>query len=220
MKKDKAVVFDMDGVLFDTERICLKVWPEVTEEIGLSDGYEVVTKCIGLNHNDTKIVLTDYYGKDFPYDLFWEKLVSRLRKIYEKEGVPMKKGVKELLVFLKEENYKIALASSSSRKTVETYLREAEITSFFQQIITGDMVEHSKPLPDIYLLACNQLDVLPEETFAIEDSSNGIRSAFAAGMKTILVPDVAKIEDDILSKCNHVFENLLQVMEYLKNQGV
>ena len=118
--------------------------------------------------------------------------------------------------YLKAENYKIGLASSTRKFRVLENLEKSGFTNYFETIIGGDMIEHSKPNPDIYLLACKELGVNPAETFAIEDSPNGIRSAYNAGMKPIMVPDLLEPTEEILSKTVACKSDLIEVMDYFK----
>lgn len=186
----EAIVFDMDGILFDTERLSVESWIEVAERLGLPDIDKGVYGCIGLNRTDCRIFLKETYGQDFPYDYFREQTAAVFQRKMAKDGLPVMKGAGELLAWLQEKGLKVALASSTSHKTVESHLQQAGFTGFFQAVIGGDMVEHSKPQPDIYLKACQLLDVEPGNAAAIEDSPNGIRSAYAAGMLPVMVPDL------------------------------
>lgn len=128
----------------------------------------------------------------------------------------MKPGVVELLTFLKEEGEKIALASSTRRQTVTNQLRDAGILDFFDQVICGDMVERSKPAPDIFLKACEELGVKPERAYAIEDSYNGIRAAHAGKLHPIMVPDLLPETAEMQEKAEVVLSSLLEVISYLK----
>ena len=128
----------------------------------------------------------------------------------------MKPGVVELLTFLKEEGKKIPLASSTRRQTVTNQLRDAGILDFFDQVICGDMVERSKPAPDIFLKACEELGVKPERAYAIEDSYNGIRAAHAGKLHPIMVPDLLPETAEMREKAEVVLSSLLEVISYLK----
>lgn len=212
----EAVVFDMDGILFDTERLSVESWIEVAERMGLPDINKGVYGCIGLNRTDCRIFLKETYGQDFPYDDFREQTAAVFQRKMAKDGLPVMKGAGELLVWLREKGLKVALASSTSLKTVESHLQQAGFTGYFQAVIGGDMVEHSKPQPDIYLKACRLLDVEPANAAAIEDSPNGIRSAYAAGMLPIMVPDLVKPDPEIEKLLYRKCDSLFAVLEFLE----
>lgn len=214
----KAVVFDMDGVLFDTERLCQDSWIEVANRRGLPDMEIIFPKCIGRNANDSRQIVLEAYGADFDYEVFRREASDWFWKYLEENGLPVKEGVRELLNWLKEQGWRIGLASSTRRSSVISHLEQAGIKDFFEEIITGDMVEHSKPLPDIYLLACRKLMVDPAETYAIEDSPNGIRSAYRAGMKPIMVPDLLSPDEEMEQLSTCIFSGLLDVLDYFRSQ--
>ena len=214
----KAVVFDMDGVLFDTERLCQDSWIEVANRRGLPDMEIIFPKCIGRNANDSRQIVLEAYGADFDYEVFRREASDWFWKYLEENGLPVKEGVRELLNWLKEQGWRIGLASSTRRSSVISHLEQAGIKDFFEEIITGDMVEHSKPLPDIYLLACRKLMVDPAETYAIEDSPNGIRSAYRAGMKPIMVPDLLSPDGAMEQLSTCIFSGLLDVLDYFRSQ--
>jgi HAD superfamily hydrolase (TIGR01509 family) len=212
----ESVVFDMDGVLFDTERICINVWYQVGKEMNISDISKAVVGCLGLNVNDTRQFFVSQYQGQFPYAEFMRRTSQLLNETIERDGIPMKAGVFELLEFLKNNKYNIALSTSTSKVDAERYLKKAEITNYFQAIITGDMIEHGKPNPEIYLMACKGLSSSPEVSFAIEDSFYGIRAAYDAGMKPIMVPDLIEPTEEIEKLLYRKFESLLGVKEHLQ----
>ena len=213
----KAIVFDMDGVLFDTERVCRDCWVTISEEYGIRDMFEVFPLCIGRNRLGSGEVMREHYGEDFPYDEFREKASQLFWKTLEEQGNPWKKGVKEILDFLKEKNWRVGLASSTGREAVLRHLEKEGLRDYFSVVIGGDQIVNSKPAPDIYLLACRELGADPKETFAIEDSYHGIRSAYRAGMKPIMVPDLLPVTEEMEELCEVIKEDLLQVKEYLEH---
>ncbi len=215
----KAIVFDMDGVLFDTENLCKITWDRIAKEQGIEDMNEMFLQCVGRNANDTSIMMQEHYGLEFDYDTFRKKASEQFRNYIEENGVPVKIGVKELLSFLDEQGYRIGLASSTGRESVLHHLTETGILKYFATIVTGDMVEHSKPNPDIFLLACKELQVNPEEAFAIEDSPNGIRAAHAAGMKPIMVPDLIEPDAEMEELSYRICKDLLEVKEFLEERA-
>lgn len=212
----RAVVFDMDGVLFDTEVVCMKSWTAIAARWGLPGMEEVFPKCIGLNANDSRQVVLEAYGEDFDYPVFRQETAEWFRNYIEENGLPIKPGVHRLLDWLKENGYQIGLASSTRGESVFSHLKQAGIGGFFETVVTGDMVEHSKPRPDIYLLACERLGVEPGQAYAIEDSPNGIRAAHAAGLCPVMVPDMVEPDGEILRLCRIVLRDLVQVLDFLK----
>lgn len=211
----KAVVFDMDGVLFDTEYLCMEGWRRVAAKWDMQGIEEVSRRAIGLNATDTEALVLSVYGKDFPYGDFREEISRWYQSCIAKRGLPRKPGVEKLLGYLKRSGYLIGLASSTRYASVVRHLKQAEIIDDFQVLVTGDMIEHSKPLPDIYLLACKKLGVEPGKSYAIEDSPNGIRSAHAAGMKAIMVPDLIEPDQEMRELSHIICKDLLEVLAYL-----
>ncbi len=214
----KAVIFDMDGVLFDTERLCMDSWCALAKEQGIADMGIVFPKCIGRNAADTEVIVSEYYGESFDYDSFRKQASDWFWQYIKDNGLPVKTGVKEMLAYLKQAGYAIGLASSTRYSSVVNHLKEACIMDYFSVIVTGDMVKHSKPQPDIYLLACERLGVEPEEAYAIEDSYNGIRSAYAAGMKPVMVPDLLEPDEEMKRLSFLICKNLSEALECFKCQ--
>ncbi len=214
----KAIVFDMDGVLFDTERLFMEAGTQLMKERGIENAERAVMGCIGLNLRDTKALFLQVCGQDFPFEEYHRKCGNLVKEKIEKNGLPLKTGVRELLTYLKEADYRIALASSTAQSGVCRHLDRAGLREYFEVVIGGDMIEHGKPEPDIYLKACENLGVNPKEAYAIEDSANGIRSAHAAGLKTIMVPDLIAPTPELESLLYAKYDSLLDVREMLMIQ--
>ncbi len=211
----KAVVFDMDGVIFDSERAVMQCWKEVASLHNIPDIEKAVLACTGTTMVRTREIMSDLYGNDFPYDEYARESSAIFHSRYDGGRLPMKPGVEELLIFLKEHGKKIALASSTRQQVVTDELRDAGIIGYFDRIICGDMVSRSKPAPDIFLKACEELNVSPSDSYAIEDSYNGIRSAHAGGLHPIMVPDLLPADEEMQSLAEIILPNLTSVMEYL-----
>lgn len=214
MIKGKAVIFDMDGIIFDSERLALNCWKKVAQEYKLDGMEEVFPPCIGANEVRTKEVLINYYGPDFPYDAFRKDTSALFHEMVAQDGLPVKKGVRELLEYLKMNDIPIGLASSTRLAVVTEELQQAGLYNFFHAVTGGDQLKRSKPEPDIYLMACEKLGVRPEDTYAVEDSYNGIRSSYSAGMMPVMVPDLLPPTDEMRQKSVVVLDDLLQVRDW------
>ena len=210
-----AVVFDMDGVIFDSERAVMQCWKEVASRHNIPDIEKAILACTGTTMVRTREIMLNLYGADFPYDEYARESSAIFHSRYDGGRLPMKPGVKELLTFLKERGKKIALASSTRQQVVTDELRDAGIIEYFDRIICGDMVSRSKPAPDIFLKACEELNVSPSDSYAIEDSYNGIRAAHVGGLHPIMVPDLLPADEEMQSLAEIVLPNLTSVMEYL-----
>lgn len=211
----KAVVFDMDGVIFDSERAVMQCWKEVASRHNIPDIEKAILACTGTTMVRTREIMLNLYGADFPYDEYARESSAIFHSRYDGGRLPMKQGVKELLSFLKERGKKIALASSTRQQVVTDELRDAGIIGYFDRIICGDMVSRSKPAPDIFLKACEELNVSPSDSYAIEDSYNGIRAAHAGGLHPIMVPDLLPADEEMQSLAETILPSLTSVMEYL-----
>ena len=210
----KAIIFDMDGVILDSESISAITWRKAAEEKGLTVNDEILNACRGTNKNDTIVILKKYYGADFDSEAFFERTSELFYEIEEKEGIPLMPYAKEILEYLKP-RYRLALASSTRGPTVERQLRNAGVIDFFETRTTGEMVEHSKPNPEIYLMACKSIGMKPEDCVAIEYSLNGIRSAYAAGLKPIMVIDKVQPTEESRNMCVAVFDSLEDLKKIL-----
>ena len=186
----QGVVFDVDGVLFDSERLMHQVWKEVSAEIGYPHVWEDYLEYVGIGRDTIFQKMVALYGADFPKEDFLSTCSQRLQTRMERDGVPLKPGVVELLDFLTERNIPIALATSTAAVRTPRRLELTGLGHYFKATITGDQVERGKPAPDIYLTACQALGTAPAHTLAVEDSRNGILSASAAGMPVVMVPDM------------------------------
>ncbi len=214
----KSIVFDMDGIIFDSEQLVLRTWKHYAPEYGLNNIEESFLKCVGTTRESTKKTMEKIYGTDFNYIEFRDKASELFHKTAEEEGLPLKKGVEELLNYLKEEEYVIGLASSTRIEIVTKELKEAGLYEYFNTIMGGDLLQRSKPYPDIYLMTCEKMNVDPKDTYAVEDSYNGIRSAYSAAMKPIMVPDLLPSTDEMREKAIIILHDLIQVKDYLKRK--
>jgi len=214
----KAVIFDMDGVIFDSEKCVCDGWVELSEKYGFANPMETLKKCFGINLNATRDIFYHEYGSDFPFDKYHEEESKNFHEKYYGGRLPMKEGVKELLSFLKENGYLTAIASSTRIATVTSEIKDAGLYDYFDKIIGGDMVKNSKPDPEIFIKAAGELGVNPDEAYVIEDSYNGIRAAYAGGFTSIMVPDMLGPDEEIRSKADYIFDSLLEVKKFLSDR--
>ena len=212
----QAVVFDMDGVIFDTERLVIEFWKEVAKKHNIPNVEHTCIQCLGTNRVRTREIFLENYGADFPFDPYRAEVTELFNTHYKGVPLPTKPGVRELLSYLQEQDIKVGLASSTAQHLVRDEIGTAGLLPFFQTLVCGDMVEHSKPTPDIFLKACEILNADPTKSIAIEDSFNGIRSAHCAGMTPIMVPDQVQPTDEIRALAFHVMPSLLDVLNWLK----
>ena len=216
-----AVVFDMDGVLFDTERIGVQCWTEAAEPTGLQNAREIARMCIGRTIPGTKEVFMEEAAKQgvaLDFEKLHEDCARLILEKEERDGLPVKPGVHEILEYLYERKIPVALATSSKKDIVLSHLEKTGITKYFRKLVTGDMVSHGKPAPDIYIKACEELEAAPENVIAIEDSFNGIRSASAAGLHPIMVPDQLQPTEEILLLAETKCDSLLEVRKLLQEK--
>lgn len=219
MKAIHAVVFDMDGVIFDSEKLVVECWKETADKYGIEGVAETCKECLGLNRTVAKERFLERYGQEFPYDIYKQEMSDLYHKRAREGALVMKPGVVELLQFLKGRDIKIALASSTREQVVTWELSYAGIIDYFDVLVCGDMVSRSKPEPDIYLKACELLNVHPKNAFAIEDSYNGIRAACAGGLRPIMVPDLAEPTAEMEKLSEVILSSLIEVMDYIEEIG-
>ena len=212
----RAVIFDMDGVLFDSEKLYIDCCVEAADRLGMENIVETCYRCIGVTVPVTLQILIDTYGDRALVDRFRETAGALFREKYRAGQLAMKPGVRELLEYLKNSGCRIAVASSTRTDIVKKELSDAGILPFFDRIVGGDQVSRSKPNPDIFLRAAEVLDTAPEDCLVIEDSYNGIRAARAAGMRAVMVPDLLPPDDEMRTLADRILPSLLQVLDSLR----
>ena len=210
----KAIIFDMDGVILDSETISDRTWAITQKEMGLTTDKDYINMCRGTNHNDTLQILREVFGADFDAEKYMQRCVDLFYKIEETEGIPLMPYAKEILEYLKPK-YTLALASSTNGRAVQRQLTNAGVIDFFKTRTTGEQVVHSKPDPEIYLIACRSIGFEPAECVAVEDSPNGIRSAHAAGIPVIMVPDKIQPTPELEALCWKICPTLKSLAEFL-----
>lgn len=214
----KAVLFDMDGLMFDTERLAIDAWNYAGKLMGYNITEEIVKKTCGLDIENTKHIFLDCLGQKFDFYACREIRVKYAMKYIAEKGLPIKLGLIDLLSFLKTNNYRTSIVTSTERDKVEYYMNSVNILQYFDELVTGDMVERGKPEPDIYLKAIEAVCVKPNECIALEDSPIGIESAYKAGAKPVMIPDLLEPDEQTNKMLYAILPSLLDVISLLNNQ--
>ncbi|WP_234122385.1 HAD family hydrolase [Clostridium hydrogenum] len=213
---NKVVIFDMDGLMFDTERIFIKAWDYAGEKMGLGKAGYMAFKTMGMSIKESHQLWNSEFGEFYNEDELRKHTSDFIKNYYSKNKIPVKTGLYELLKYLNENGYRLGLASSSPKWEIEKHLHDHGICEYFEVIVSGDMVTKTKPHPDLYLLACSLLKVDTKQCIALEDSVNGILSAHNAGLKPIMIPDLVQPTEEIEKILYGKFSNLLEVINFLQ----
>ena len=217
--RPELVLFDMDGLIFDSERLFMEALGEVMAEQGYTLTKKVYVETLGTAGENLARIMHSHYGEG--YDVQKTGHVARERMDQKVaagcQGLPIKKGILELLVYLVEQDIPCMVASSTKSCYVERYLQEAGIDWYFNKgVIGGEMVQHSKPDPEIFLLACEKAGVEPEHVLVLEDSENGIRAAHAGRIPVICIPDLRQPSQEVAEMAEAILSDGLAVIDYLQ----
>lgn len=210
-KNISAAVFDMDGVLLDTETISWRTWVMAAKDFCIQNIEMAKPRCMGANYNDTQEILKTIYGRDFDSKAFVDHTRELFAQIENSEGIALMKGAKETLIFLKG-RYTLALATSTRKSSASRQLKNAGLIDYFDYTIYGDEITHSKPAPDIYKSIANKMNIPCKNCIVFEDSFNGVKSAHAAGMPVIMVIDQVQPTNEIRKLCYKVVDSLFEVI--------
>ena len=211
----KAVIFDMDGLMIDSERVTFECYQEILKPMNLTMDETFYKTLLGKPIKGIYERFYSTYGQDFPIESVIKDVHALMAKRFETEGVPVKKGLSVLLNYLKENGYKTIVATSSNRDRVDTILAQAHITQYFDDSICGDEVTHGKPHPEVFLKSCEKLGVKTDEAFVLEDSEAGIQAASSAGIKVICIPDMKYPTEEYANKTYKILDSLDEVIDEL-----
>lgn len=220
-----GAIFDMDGTMFDTERLRFQTLKQASQElIGQEFSDDYLMQCLGLSATTAEQLAQKVYGEDVPYQAIRKRADELELESVRHLGVPIKKGLVQVLERLRKSGLRMAVATSSRRAIAEEYLINANVYKFFDVLVCGDEVEKGKPHPEIFLKAAEQINLDPSTCLMFEDSENGIRSAFDASGITILLKDIKEPNDDMLSKANFYYQDMYACLnaldQYIPEMGM
>lgn len=212
MKRIKGVIFDMDGTLLDTERVYHRAWREAARRMHFDEVETALAACTGCNGRDTRRYFEQHFADVVDYDAYMVLRNQCYEEIIQAEGLQLKRGAVEILQWLKEHGIATALGTSTLPPRVMYNLETSGLFPYFDTLVTGDMVKNGKPDPETFLLAAERLGLAPTDCLGVEDSFNGVRSLHAAGMYTVMVPDILQPDETVLPLIDTVCQNLLEII--------
>ncbi len=215
----QGIAFDMDGLMFDTERLAMTGWLDAGRRMGLGITPELVLRTMGVDAAGTQDILIDRLGPDMDYPLFRKLRVQYADDYIRQNGMPVKEGLVELLEYLKAHDYRITMATSTATVQARENLETAHLSAFFTDIACGDSVARGKPAPDIYLKAAALMGLPPGNCLALEDSPTGILSAWRAGMKPVMIPDLMEPDDETVGRLFARLASLREVIPLLEHHN-
>lgn len=217
-QKIKGAVFDMDGLMIDTEKLYLRYWKQAAADYGYTMEDKHVFAIRSLARKFSIPMLKGFFGDDFPTEEVRARRTELINSHIEKNGIELKKGLFTLFDFLRENNIRIGVATATPRERTLMYLEKINALGYIDAIVCGDMVTTGKPAPDIYLKASEMLGLAPEECAAFEDSPNGIKAAFSAGCHAVMIPDMTQPDDEILPILSGVYSSLDEAADFFRGR--
>jgi len=204
----QAVIFDMDGLMLDTERMGLEIFKQTVSEFAFEVTTELYLQTVGRNWLDTQKILCDALGEEFPFEQVRRRYRERMRQEIDRTGISCKPGLHRALNRIRSLRLPSAVATSTSRESALALLKTAEIVDYFSVIVAGDEIRNGKPHPEIFLMAAERLGIAPQHCLVFEDSAAGIQAAHAAGMIPVWIPDLAAPDAATAQLACHVLRSL------------
>lgn len=216
----KAVIFDMDGILIDTERWLNKYWCQAALEAGFAMKPEHALAIRSLDTKLTEPYLKSIFGEEFDYQKIRMRRRELVNEHIRKHGIDKKPGVDEILCYLREKGIKTAVATATEPVRAKEYLTAIGVYEKFDRVISAVTVKNGKPAPDVYLYACEQIGEKPEDCIAVEDSPNGVLSAYKAGLFVVMVPDLSEPDEATSKMLTKKVERLDEMIPFLEKYSI
>ncbi len=215
-----GVIFDMDGLMFDTERLSTEGWLKCSETLGINLDYDFINSFKGTSREYSRNLFKERFGDNFDYENARKIRTKYINDFIKQNGIPVKRGLYKLLEFLRENKIYCAVATSTKKELAEKYFEMTDVKKYFSAFVYGDMVEKSKPAPDIFLKAADMLGVNICDCLVLEDSPAGINAGYNAGADVIAVPDMIPLDYEVLNKVKFCVGSLEIVINIIKNSFV
>ncbi len=213
--RPRAVIFDLDGLLLDTERLTRMAMQEEAVARGLVFEEGLFLRMVGVDETGTRRAMAENFGADFPYDEFRVGYRGRVRDRIASAGIPMRPFALETVMAVKAAGLPRAVCTSSWIAQAEPHLKQAHIWPLLDALVTRDDVTNAKPNPEPYLLAASRLGIAPEDCLALEDSHSGVQAASAAGIRVVMVPDLLPVTDEMRGLATAIAADLGEVRGWL-----
>ena len=212
----RTIFFDMDGTIIDTEKHYRRLWVEAARQMGYNMSDEQALSLRSLGRPYAPVRINGFFDDEEAYGKIRGRRMELMAEVLQKEGIELKPYAQETLSELQKRGHRLVITTATDESRTEKYLREVGLREYFDTIVCATMIENGKPSPDIYLYAAEQVGLKPEDTYAVEDSPNGVMSAYRAGCKTIMIPDQTQPDDELMKciykKCDSL-RDLLDMVE-------